>query len=119
MFLNTDQHLPASKAFFESQLAVCNAYLAEIMASAGADFSNARVAQALSQVSMLVGGIARNAPAGSENAMARLLSSVTSAHVSCEQASQARQAARQALPQVQSSCAPANAHGAIKPNLLG
>jgi hypothetical protein len=112
MFLTTDQHLPASKAFFESQLAAYSGYLAEIMSPASVEFSNARVAQALSQVSMLVGDIAKNAPAGSENAMALLLSSLTSAHLSCEQASEAH--ARQAM-------APAKAQGALKSkrNLLG
>jgi hypothetical protein len=121
MFLNTDQHIPASKAFFESQLAAYNGYLAEIMSSASLDFSNARVADALSKVSMLVGDIAKNAPVGSEDAMAMLLSSVNNAHVSCEQASQAHHAARQAMLQVQASCAPAKAHGASKSkrNLLG
>ncbi len=85
MFLNTDPHTSASKTFFESQLLAYNGYLAEIMSSAHVELSNARVAEALSKVSTLVGDIARNAPAGSENAMAMLLSSVTSAQLSYEQ----------------------------------
>ncbi len=93
MFLNTDPHTSASKTFFESQLLAYNGYLAEIMSSAHVELSNAKVAEALSKVSALVGDIARNAPAGSENAMAMLLSSVTSAQVSYEQT---RQAAAQA-----------------------
>lgn len=119
MFLNTDQHTSASKAFFESQMAAYNGYLAEIMSSASIELSNAKVAEALGKVSALVGDIARNAPAGSENAMAMLLSSVTSAHVSHQQASHAaRQAAVQAndMP-----VGPVKAHGVHKSkrNLLG
>lgn len=117
MFLNTDQHSSASKIFFDSQLAAYNGYLAEIMSSASAELSNVKVADALGKVSALVGEIARNAPAGSENAMALLLSSVTSAHVSYEQARQAALAAQlHGMP-----AGSVKAHGAHKSkrNLLG
>jgi hypothetical protein len=121
MFLNTDSHTSASKAFFESQLAAYNGYLAEIMSSASVELSSAKVVEALGKVSALVGDIARNAPAGSENAMAMLLSSVTSAHVSYEQASHA---AKQAALAAQAHGMPAGsvkAHGVHKSkrNLLG
>jgi hypothetical protein len=119
MFLNTELHTSASKIFFDSQLAAYNGYLADIMSSASAELSSAKVADALVKVSALVGGIARNAPAGSENAMAMLLSSVTSAQVSHEQANHA---ARQAAAQVSGAdMAPVKVHRAHKSkrNLLG
>ena len=115
MILNTELHTSASKTFFESQMAAYNEYLAEIMSSASVELSSAKLADALGKVSALVGDIARNAPAGSENAMAMLLSSVTSAHVSYEQ-----HAARQAVAQ-NAGLAPVKAHGIYKSkrNLLG
>ena len=119
MILNTELHTSASKTFFESQMAAYNDYLAEIMSSANVELSNAKVADALGKVSALVGDIARNAPAGSENAMAMLLSSVSSAHVSYEQASLA---ALQAAAQGQGAkLAPVKAHAVHKSkrNLLG
>ncbi len=116
MFLNTDPHTAASKIFFESQMLAYDGYLAEIMACANMELANAKVAEALCKVSTLVGDIARHAPAGSEKAMALLLSSVTSAQISYEQT---RQAAVQA--QVQARAMPAKADGALKSkrNLLG
>ncbi len=121
MFLPTEHHTSASKTFFESQMAAYNGYLVEIMSSANTEFSNAKVADALSKVSALVGDIARNAPAGSENAMAMLLSSVSSAHVSYEQANHAARQAAEAARVHGASSAPLKAHDAIKSkrNLLG
>jgi hypothetical protein len=118
MFLNTDPHTAVSKTFFESQMLAYNGYLAEIMSSANVELANAKVAEALCKVSSLVGDIARNAPAGSENAMALLLSSVTSAQISYERT---RQAAVQAQVQAQAQSTPARADGAVKSkrNLLG
>lgn len=85
-------HTSASKAFFASQLAAYNNYLADIMSSTKAvagKVAEAKILEALAKVSALVDGIAKNPPRGSENAIAALKLSVVNAHVDYEEAQRA------------------------------
>lgn len=81
-----------------------NRHLTDIVSSTKAEFAkvtDAQVAEVQGKVSDLVDSITKNAPAGSENVIAMLKSSVASAHAGYEQVSNAtKQAVEATVAQV-------------------
>lgn len=81
------------------KIAAYSRHLTDIVSSTKAEFAkvaDAQVAEVQGKVSDLVDSLTKNAPAGSENVIAMLKSSVASAHASYEQVSNATKQAVEA-----------------------
>ena len=87
-----------AKTNAEKVIAYSN-HLTDIVSSTKAEFTkiaDTQIAEAQSKVSALVDSIAKNAPAGSENVIAMMKSSVANAHAGYEQVNNATKQAAEA-----------------------